>query len=70
MHKAIDKAGYLGIGLYILGFGLAELLHLPGMVFVVAGVLCWGHVYGWLLALVMAPLSCAISFLVIRQGGY
>jgi hypothetical protein len=23
VHKAIDKAGYLGIGLYILGFGLA-----------------------------------------------
>lgn len=69
VHKAIDKAGYFGIALYILGFGLAELLHLPGMVFVVAGVLCWGHVYGWLLALVMAPTSCAISFLVIRRIG-
>ena len=55
--------------MYILGFGLAELLHLPGMVFVVAGVLCWGHVNGWLLALVMAPLSCSISFLVIRRIG-
>ena len=66
---AIDKAGYLGIALYILGFGLSELLHLPAMVFVVAGVLCWGHFKGWLLALVMAPLSCALSFLVVRKIG-
>jgi uncharacterized membrane protein YdjX (TVP38/TMEM64 family) len=39
------------------------------MVFVVAGVLCWGHVRGWLLALVMAPLSCSLSFLVVRKIG-
>jgi len=69
VHKAIDKAGYLGIALYILGFGLSELLHLPAMVFVVAGVLCWGHFKGWLLALVMAPLSCSLSFLVVRKIG-
>lgn len=69
VHKAIDKAGYLGIALYILGFGLSELLHLPAMVFVVAGVLCWGHFKGWLLALIMAPLSCCLSFLVVRKIG-
>jgi hypothetical protein len=40
VHKAIDKAGYFGIALYILGFGLAELLHLPGMVFVAGLALC------------------------------
>ena len=69
MHRAIDKAGYFGIALYVLGFGLAELLHLPAMVFVVAGVLCWGKFGGWLLALVMAPLSCSLSFLVVRKIG-
>ena len=69
VHRAIDKAGYFGIALYVLGFGLAELLHLPAMVFVVAGVLCWGKFGGWLLALVMAPLSCSLSFLVVRKIG-
>ena len=69
VHKAIKKAGYLGIVIYIIGFGLAELLHLPGLVFVTAGVMCWGHVNGWLLALFMAPLSCTISFLVVRRVG-
>jgi uncharacterized membrane protein YdjX (TVP38/TMEM64 family) len=59
----------MGFALYIIGFGLSELLHLPGMVFVVAGVLCWGHLKGWLLALVMAPLSCSLSFLVVRKIG-
>ena len=69
VHKAIKKAGYLGIVIYILGFGLAELLHLPGLVFVTAGVMCWGHFNGWMLALCMAPLSCTISFLVVRRVG-
>ena len=32
-------------------------------------MLCWGHVRGWLLALVMAPLSCSLSFLVVRKIG-
>ena len=59
----------MGIALYIVGFGLSELLHLPAMVFVVAGVLCWGHLRRWLLALVMAPLSCSLSFLVVRKIG-
>ena len=44
MHKAIKKAGYLGIVIYVIGFGLAELL--PGLVFVTAGVICWGHFNG------------------------
>jgi uncharacterized membrane protein YdjX (TVP38/TMEM64 family) len=59
----------MGIVIYVLGFGLSELLHLPAMVFVVAGVLCWGRLKGWLLALAMAPLSCSLSFLVVRKIG-
>ena len=69
VHKAIKKAGYLGIVIYAIGFGLAELLHLPGLVFVTAGVMCWGHFNGWVLALCMAPLSCTVSFLVVRRVG-
>ena len=69
MHDAIAKAGVLGIVVYVVGFGLAELLHLPGLVFIVAGVLCWGKFNGWVLALLLAPTSCAISFLVVRRIG-
>ena len=69
MHTAIDDAGYLGFVVYIFGFGLAELLHLPGLVFITAGVLCWGHLRGWIMALIMAPLSCSVSFLVVRRIG-
>merc|ERR1712100_490959 len=56
VHTAIDDAGYLGIVVYIVGFGLAE-------------VLCWGHLRGWIMALIMAPLSCSVSFLVVRRIG-
>ena len=61
VHKAIKKAGYLGIVIYILGFGLAELLHLPGLVFVTAGVMCWGHFNGWMLALCICLLYTSPS---------
>ena len=67
VHKAIKKAGYLGIVIYILGFGLAELLHLPGLVFVTAGVSAGDTSTGDVSA--MAPLSCTISFLVVRRVG-
>ena len=69
MHTAIENAGYMGIVVYVIGFGLAELLHLPGLVFITAGVLCWGHLRGWAMAVIMAPLSCSVSFMVVRRIG-
>jgi len=69
VRRAIEKAGIFGVFIYIVGFGLAELLHLPGLVFVTAGVMCWGHFNGWVLAMCMAPISCTVSFLVVRRVG-
>jgi len=69
VHEAIDSAGVLGVVVYVAGFALAELLHLPALVFITAGILKWGKLTGWILSLVMAPLSCGFSFIVVRRIG-
>mmetsp|Transcript_8647 Transcript_8647/g.28516 ORF Transcript_8647/g.28516 Transcript_8647/m.28516 type:complete len:313 (+) Transcript_8647:846-1784(+) len=69
VHDAMDKAGILGVLLWCVGFCLAELCHLPATVFIITGVLRWGHFIGFALALVIAPLSCALSFIVVRRIG-
>ena len=69
VHEAIDSAGVLGVVVYVVGFALAELLHLPALVFITAGILKWGKLTGWILSLVMAPLSCGFSFIVVRRIG-
>jgi len=69
VHDAMDKAGVLGVLLWCVGFCLAELCHLPATVFIITGVLRWGHFIGFALALVIAPLSCALSFIVVRRIG-
>ena len=69
VHRVMDDFGTLGIAIYVIGFALAELLHLPAMVFVTAGILKWGKFIGWLLSLVIAPLSCGFAFVVVRRVG-
>jgi len=69
VHEMIDSAGVLGVVVYVVGFALAELLHLPALVFITAGILKWGKLTGWILSLVMAPLSCGFSFIVVRRIG-
>lgn len=69
VHRVMDDFGTLGIAIYVVGFALAELLHLPAMVFVTAGILKWGKFIGWLLSLVIAPLSCGFAFVVVRRVG-
>lgn len=69
VHRVIDDFGTLGIAIYVFAFALAELLHLPAMVFVTAGILKWGKFIGWLLSLVIAPLSCGFAFVVVRRVG-
>lgn len=69
VRDALDAVGPLAIVIYVVGFALAELCHLPALVFVAAGVVKWGKFVGWLTALAMAPISCAFSFVVIRRIG-
>lgn len=65
----IQEAGSWGVLLYIGVFSLGELLHVPGLVFVAAGVYVYGKFWGGLLAIVGAIVAVSVSFLVVRIVG-
>jgi len=58
-----------GAIVYVAAFCLFELLHLPAIVVVAAGVRVWGVWEGWLLALLTAPVAISLPFFIIRSIG-
>ncbi len=64
-----SSAGLFGTLLFLGAFTAGNLLHVPGMPFVFAGVLGYGGFRGGLLALVGAVLAVTVTFLVVRLVG-
>jgi uncharacterized membrane protein YdjX (TVP38/TMEM64 family) len=48
---------------------VGELIHVPGMVFVGAGILAYGRVLGFGVSLAAALCSVGVSFVVVRAVG-
>lgn len=69
LQTQIQAAGLAGILIYIAVFTLGELLYVPGIVFVGAGVLAYGTVGGFFIALFAALVSVCVSFAVVRGIG-
>ena len=69
VRAAIVAAGPWGVGLFVVMFVVGELIHIPGMVFVLAGVLTYGRSMGFLVALLGAVASVAFSFWLVRTFG-
>lgn len=64
--RVIGPWGYL---LFVVLFCVAELIHVPGIVFVAAGVYAYGTVTGFFLGLAAAIASVCVSFAVVRTVG-
>src|SRR5215472_18411635 len=47
LRATVASAGIAGVGLYVILFCVGELLHVPGLVFVAAGVLAYGAGSRW-----------------------
>jgi uncharacterized membrane protein YdjX (TVP38/TMEM64 family) len=62
-------AGWWGVLLFVAAFAVGELLHVPGLVFVVAAVMVWGRLTGGLVAMLGAVISVSFSFAVVRAIG-
>jgi uncharacterized membrane protein YdjX (TVP38/TMEM64 family) len=62
-------AGAWGVLLFVAAFAVGELLHVPGLAFVVAAVMVWGRLTGGLVALLGAVVSVSFSFAVVRAIG-
>lgn len=69
LREAVVAAGVWGRVLFVAAFCAGELLHVPGLLFVAAGVLLWGRVDGGLFAFGAALASLSVSFGVVRAAG-
>lgn len=69
LREAVVGAGLWGRLLFVVAFCLGELLHVPGLLFVAAGVLAWGRADGGLFAFAAALASLSVSFAVVRAAG-
>lgn len=65
----VQAAGFAGVAIYLVIFAIGELLHVPGLVFVAAAVMSWGHLGGGVIAYAGALVSVTLSFFVVRGIG-
>lgn len=69
IRTTVHGAGPWGYVAYTGAFVGGELLHVPGMIFVGAGVLAFGKVTGFIAAFVTSILSVCVSFVFVRAVG-
>ena len=67
IQRELLALGWLAAPLFLLVMAAGELLHLPGMVFVVAARLVFGPSVGFALGYVGAVFAVTVSFVVARQ---
>ncbi|NOY91949.1 MAG: TVP38/TMEM64 family protein [Deltaproteobacteria bacterium] len=65
----VESAGALGLLAYIAIFSVGQLLSVPGLVFVAAGILIYGRVYGAGASLLGAVVAVTVSFQIVRAVG-
>jgi len=69
VRAMVEEAGAFGFLIFIAIFAFGELIHIPGLVFVAAGVMAFGQVMGGLLGYLGALVSVSTSFFVVRLVG-
>lgn len=69
IQSAVHAAGPWGVLLYVVVFAVGELIHIPGLVFVAAGILAYGGHTGFFVGLLGAVCSVTLSFVLVRAIG-
>jgi uncharacterized membrane protein YdjX (TVP38/TMEM64 family) len=69
LRAHVEEAGMLGVAAFVVAFAVGELLHLPGMLFVGAGVLAFGKALGFAVSLFAAIVAVSLSFVIVRAVG-
>jgi uncharacterized membrane protein YdjX (TVP38/TMEM64 family) len=67
VQRELLAMGWLAAPLFLLVMAAGELLHLPGMIFVVAARLVFGPSVGFALGYAGAVFAVTVSFIVARQ---
>jgi uncharacterized membrane protein YdjX (TVP38/TMEM64 family) len=66
LRASVEGAGAAGVLVFVLAFAAGELLHVPGLVFVLVAVLVWGRLAGGAIAYAGSLVSLATSFGFVR----
>ena len=69
VRDLVQSAGAWGVVLYLVLFALAELVHVPGMMFVAAALLLWGPWMGAAVGWLGCVISVVVTFIVVRGLG-
>jgi len=69
VRTQVADAGPWGGVVYLIAFFVGVMLYLPGMVFIIAGILAFGKVHGAMLALLGGVGSATISMALLRLVG-
>lgn len=69
LRAHVDAAGPIGAFVFVLCFIVGNLIHLPGMIFVVVALLAYGQIEGTLLALAGGLIAVTTSFTLVRAIG-
>lgn len=67
--RLVEDAGPWGFVTFAALFALAELVHVPGILFIVVGAMLWGPWAGAAISYVSALLSISVAFVVVRRVG-
>ncbi len=69
VQQQIQQNRITGLLIFIALFCLANLIQIPGWIFLVAAVLTMGELWGGLATYLAASISCVVTFLLIRLAG-
>ena len=69
VRHLVEICGVWGALAFLGIFCVGELIHIPGMLFVAAGILAFGKLVGGPLSFIGAILSVTVSFVVVRAVG-
>ena len=69
VREMVGGWGVFGWVIYLVVFSAGELMHIPGFIFVGAGIAAYGKVLGGILSFVGSIVSVSVSFIVVRGVG-
>ncbi len=69
LQQQIEQNRITGLLIFVALFCLANLIQIPGWIFLIAAVLTMGNLWGGLATYVAASMSCVVTFLLIRLAG-
>lgn len=69
IREMVSHTGLWGVLLYFCLFSIGQLLHIPGVIFVVAAALAFGNGLGLFYAMVGAAIAMSVVFVVVRVIG-